>query len=85
MINLAITDHAFERAKERAGWNRSTLSRMVERVFFDGVATSTPCRKIREFLCHYQQEDNKNVDCLRRIRPNDIPGLHTLNREILVL
>ena len=57
MIHLAITDHAFERAKERAGWNRSALSRMVERVFFDGVAASTPCRKIREFLRHYQQED----------------------------
>lgn len=56
MIHLAITDHAFERARERAGWNRGALSRMLERVSYDGVAASTPCRKIREFLRHYQDE-----------------------------
>ena len=56
MIHFAVTDHAFERAKERAGWSRSALCRMLERVFYDGVAASTPCGKIRKFLRHYQEE-----------------------------
>lgn len=57
MIHFVITDHAFERARERAGWKRPTLARMLERIFFDGVAASTPCRKIREFLRHYQERE----------------------------
>ena len=56
MIHFAVTEHAAERAKERAGWRRSTLCRMLERIFFDGVTASTPCRKIGEFLRHYQME-----------------------------
>lgn len=60
MIQLAITDHAFERAKERAGWNRSALTRMLERVFYDGVAASTPRKRVSEFLSSYEvQEPNR--------------------------
>ena len=57
MINFAITDHAFVRAKERIGWNRPALSRMLERVFYDGVAASTPHKKIRNFLGYYQKQE----------------------------
>jgi hypothetical protein len=57
MIHLAISNHAFERARERAGWSCPALSRMLERVFYDGVAASAPGRKIREFLGYYQQEN----------------------------
>ncbi len=57
MIHFAVTDHAVERARERAGWGRSTLCRMLERIFFDGVAASTPCRKIREFLRSFQDQE----------------------------
>jgi len=57
MIHLAISEHAIERAKERVGWNRSALGRMLERVFYDGISASTPCRKIREFLSSYQSPD----------------------------
>lgn len=57
MIHFAVTDHAVERAKERAGWGRPTLCRMLERIFFDGVAASTPCRKIREFLLSFQAQE----------------------------
>ncbi len=56
MLHLAISQHAFERARERVGWNRSALSRMLERIFYDGVAASTPCKRIREFLTHYHDE-----------------------------
>ncbi len=57
MIQLAISDHAVERAKERAGWNRSSLGRMLDRIFYNGISTDTPCRKIRGFLLGYQTQD----------------------------
>ncbi len=57
MIQLAITDHAFERAKERVGWNRSALARMLERVFYDGIAATTSCKRVSEFLSSYEVPD----------------------------
>ena len=33
MITLLATHHANERARERIGWHRRTLDRMLERVF----------------------------------------------------
>ncbi|MEY4939457.1 MAG: hypothetical protein RIQ93_1192 [Verrucomicrobiota bacterium] len=57
MIHFALTHHAVERAKERVGWNRSTLGRMLERVFYDGLAASTPRREIRGLLLGYQTQD----------------------------
>ena len=56
MIHFAVTDHAAARARERTGWGRSTVYRMLERIFFDGVAANTPCRRIRKFLRHYQEQ-----------------------------
>lgn len=57
MIHLFASTHAIERARERAGWGRAALCRMLERIFFDGVDASTPCRKVSEFLRHYQEEE----------------------------
>lgn len=57
MIHLSATDHAILRARQRAGWDRAALGRMLERIFFDGVAANTSCRKIREFLRGYQERE----------------------------
>jgi len=38
MIKFEITQHAFERARERLCWHRRTLARMMERVFYDGLS-----------------------------------------------
>ncbi len=35
---LYITDHAFQRAKERLGWNRKTMMRMMKKVYDNGTA-----------------------------------------------
>lgn len=34
---VVITNHAYERAKERLSWNARTLDRMAERAFLEGV------------------------------------------------
>ena len=57
MIHLFASDHALVRARERAGWHRSTVYRMLERIFFDGVPPSTRRRKLREFLIQYEAEE----------------------------
>ena len=31
------TDHAYERAKERLGWKRKVLDKMMEKAFFEGI------------------------------------------------
>lgn len=61
MTQFAITDHAFERARERVGWTRPTLARMLERVFHDGVTANTPKNKIREYLHRHQAESPGRV------------------------
>ncbi len=61
MIHLSATDHAILRARQRAGWGRAALGRMLERIFFDGVAASTPCRKIRELLRGYQERESGRI------------------------
>lgn len=59
MIHFALTDHAIQRARERAGWNRETLRRMLERIFFDGAAASYLGRRLRMFLQAFQRRDPK--------------------------
>ena len=50
MIQLAATAHAFQRARERTGWNRNALLRMLDRIFYFGVRADSPHKKLREFL-----------------------------------
>ncbi len=35
---LYISEHAFQRAKERLGWNKKTMIRMMKKVYDEGIA-----------------------------------------------
>jgi hypothetical protein len=50
MIQLAATTHAYQRARERTGWNRNALQRMLDRIFYFGVSANSPHKKLRDFL-----------------------------------
>ena len=50
MITLLATHHANERARERIGWHRRTLERMLERVFYDGLGLGDCPRRLHEFI-----------------------------------
>jgi hypothetical protein len=50
MIQLAATTHAFQRARERTGWNRNALIRMLDRIFYFGIRADSPHKKLRDFL-----------------------------------
>jgi hypothetical protein len=50
MITLLATHHANARARERIGWHRRTLDRMLERVFYDGLGLSDCPRRLHELI-----------------------------------
>ena len=37
MNNIHITEHAYKRAKERCGWNKGSIERMISRVIEKGI------------------------------------------------
>lgn len=61
MVQFVLTEHAIERAKERAGWSRAALWRMLERVYYDGLSASAPARRIRQFLAAFQESNPSRV------------------------
>jgi hypothetical protein len=50
-MNLpAISQHAFDRARERLNWGEETLERMLERVHWLGLTAGRCCATVRRFL-----------------------------------
>ena len=50
MVKLLASHHARERARQRIGWHRRTLDRMLERVFYDGLGPEDCSRRLGEFV-----------------------------------
>jgi len=57
MITFVITDHAFERARERLCWHRRTLSRMLERIFYDGLSPDELPPRLRAAVNLHPEEN----------------------------
>lgn len=57
MIKLTSTPHAIQRARERAGWGRRTLDRMLERIFYDGLGASDCRGFLGEYLAVVKARD----------------------------
>ena len=47
---MIITDHAYDRAKERCGWNRKALERMTEKVISHGKDCSNYAGKLKKWI-----------------------------------
>ena len=54
-MSLCITEHARQRANERLGWRIRTLDRMLERIFYFGLAPETAPARLARFLAHLQE------------------------------
>ena len=50
MLRLCPSPHAVARAKERAGWCRHALARMLERALYDGLEAAECGRALRSYL-----------------------------------
>lgn len=53
-MKLVLTDHAIERARQRLGWNRSTLRRMMHKVTSRGLGTKHTRGSLRRYLVEHR-------------------------------
>jgi len=47
---ITITDHAYERAKERCGWNKNALDRMAEKVMVNGINHNKVSGQLKRYI-----------------------------------
>lgn len=58
---IYISRHAFERMKQRNGWNKKTALRMVKRVYEKGVTAENAPSKYKTWLKMKEKKDPKAV------------------------
>ena len=49
-MSIVITEHAQQRARERLNWSRASLERMVDRVFYFGIAVDRARGRVARYL-----------------------------------
>jgi len=49
-MSIVITEHAQQRARERLNWSRGSLERMVDRVFYFGIAVDRARGRVARYL-----------------------------------
>jgi len=49
-MDIVITNHAEERAKERLGWNRHAIERMADKAYEEGISHAEANPKIRKYF-----------------------------------
>ena len=47
---MRITDHAYDRAKERCGWNKATLDRMTKKALDYGISHKNVMGSLRKWI-----------------------------------
>ena len=51
---MTISDHAYQRAKERLGWKKRTLERMAERVLVSGTYYKDMSKSMKEYIARLE-------------------------------
>lgn len=49
-MDIQITQHAFDRAKERSSWSESVLERMAQRAYTDGFEPKNMKARLKRFV-----------------------------------
>lgn len=57
--DIQLTDHAIERAKERLGWNRAALVRMMGKVLAEGLPQRETRGRLRRYLDAMSRDHRK--------------------------
>lgn len=63
-IDLRITEHAYQRAKERLNWKKKTLDRMVKKAFNQGLKWKDTKGSLKEFL-QWQRRQHPETNQIR--------------------
>jgi hypothetical protein len=61
MLQLAATDHACQRARQRPNWNRAALERMLERIVYAGIAVDDCTGALARFLEQKLHEPHRQI------------------------
>ncbi len=56
-MSITITEHAHQRARERLNWSRASLERMVDRVFYFGIAVDQARGQVARYLASRETDD----------------------------
>ena len=49
-MSVTITNHAFERCKERAGWNKKVAKKMANRAFIKGISHKDTRGRLNKYI-----------------------------------
>ncbi len=84
MIKMAYSRHAKLRAKKRNGWRPKTLTRMLERIFYDGLGREDCSLPLRAYIAQKTIHDydlirlyGEHVYIFRRDQPDEVVLLTT--------
>ena len=79
MIKLLASHHARQRARQRIGWRRRTLDRMLERIFYDGLGEDECTRRLSDYIAATTDPDagltriyGEHIYVFGRARPDEI-------------
>jgi predicted metallo-beta-lactamase superfamily hydrolase len=49
-MNIIVTEHAEQRAKERLRWNKNAIERMAEKAYIEGISHSDADGKLKKYF-----------------------------------
>lgn len=57
---IIITDHAYDRARKRLKWSSSTLNRMINRIYYEGISSKNSKGTLK---IYFEKLNNRNSQC----------------------
>jgi hypothetical protein len=64
MLKFYPTHHSVQRAKERVGWSRHSLVRMLERIYHTGLFQDQCRGALRDYLAACRTAFNSRLACI---------------------
>ncbi|MEM1327365.1 MAG: hypothetical protein AAGI23_15485 [Bacteroidota bacterium] len=87
--DFVATDHAYQRAKERLGWKRKTLDRMMSKAFKEGYTHGQTKSKLQKYITklwfEHKHANNTRIygEVIYFFSDNVLITLYQLDRKLL--
>ena len=62
MNTIIISKHAYQRIKERNGWNKKTADRMIKKIYVDGLRKEQIKGYKKQWFMHKEDSSDKNKE-----------------------
>lgn len=83
------TAHAYKRARERLGWSKSTLDRMIVRIYTEGLSHDETKGRLYHFIANsrsrYEITNNTRIygEVIYFFRDNTLITMYRLNNDLI--